>query len=120
MTNKEIGQRIADCRIARDLTMDDVAQKIGVAKSTIQRYEKGTIKKLKLPVIESIAVALDVNPNWLIGKTSDPTIQDNKKGQPARTGELSEAKQAMYDFIDTLSDEQVSRLLQIAHAALDR
>ena len=120
MTNKEIGQRIADTRIAKDLTMDDIAQKIGVAKSTIQRYEIGTIKKLKLPVIESIASALDVNPNWLIGKTNDPTPPEYKKEQPTRAGELSEAKQAMYDFIDTLSDEKVSRLLQIAHAALDR
>ena len=120
MTNKEIGQRIADTRIEKDLTMDDIAQKIGVAKSTIQRYEKGTIKKLKLPVIESIASALNVNPNWLIGNTDDPTPTEYKKEQPARTGELSEAKQAMYDFIDTLSDEQVRRLLQIAHAALDR
>ena len=120
MTNKEIGQRIADTRIAKDLTMDDIAQKIGVAKSTIQRYEKGTIKKLKLPVIESIASALDVNPNWLIGKTNDPTPPEYKKEQPTRAGELSEAKQAMYDFIDTLSDEKVRRLLQIAHAALDR
>ena len=44
----------------------------------------------------------------------------NIKEQPTKAGELSEAKQAMYDFIDTLSDEQVRRLLQIAHAALDR
>jgi transcriptional regulator with XRE-family HTH domain len=59
-----------------------------------------------------ICEALDVTPSYLFGW--------EEKKQPARTGELSEAKQAMYDFIDTLSDEQVRRLLQIAHAALDR
>lgn len=73
MTNAEIGDRIAARRIQLGFTMDDVAQRIGVAKSTIQRYEKGQIKKIKLPVIESIASALSVNPDWLIGNTDDST-----------------------------------------------
>lgn len=73
MTNIEIGIRIAEQRIRLGLTMDEIAQRIGVAKSTIQRYEKGQIKKIKLPVIESIATALRVNPDWLIGNTDDPT-----------------------------------------------
>lgn len=72
MTNLEIGQRIAERRSALGLTMDDVAQKIGVAKSTIQRYEKGQIQKIKLPVIESIASALNVNPAWIVGRSDDP------------------------------------------------
>lgn len=72
MTNIEIGNRIAERRSQLGLTMDDVAQRIGVAKSTIQRYEKGQIQKIKLPVIESIAAALSVNPDWIIGNTDDP------------------------------------------------
>lgn len=72
MTNIEIGIRIAERRSALGLTMDEVAQKIGVARSTIQRYETGQIKKIKLPVIESIASALGVNPDWLIGNTDNP------------------------------------------------
>lgn len=43
-----------------------------------------------------------------------------QKRQPARTGELSEDKRAVYDFIDALSDEQVKRLLQIARAAFEK
>lgn len=77
MTNAEIGIRIAERRNELGLTMDEVAQKIGVAKSTIQRYEKGQIKKIKLPVIESIAAALFVNPDWLIGNTDNPAPNVN-------------------------------------------
>lgn len=72
MTNAEIGSRIADRRVQIGFTMDDVARRIGVAKSTIQRYEKGQINKIKLPVIESIAAVLSVDPDWLIGNTDDP------------------------------------------------
>lgn len=56
------------------MTLDDVASDVGVAKSTILRYEKGTIAKIKLPVIQSIARSLTVNPNWLIGNTDDPSV----------------------------------------------
>lgn len=77
MTNYEIGERIAARRSQLGLTMDDVAQRIGVAKSTIQRYEKGQIQKIKLPVIESIASALQVNPDWIIGNTEDPSPKNS-------------------------------------------
>lgn len=80
MTNLEIGIRIAERRMQLGLTMDDVAQKIGVAKSTIQRYETGQIQKIKLPVIESIASALSVNPAWLIGKSEDPAPKSVYEG----------------------------------------
>ncbi len=69
MTNIEIGRRIETRRTALGLTLDDVALTVGVAKSTIQRYEKGKITKLKLPVIDAIAAALDVDPAWICGKT---------------------------------------------------
>lgn len=73
LSNIEIGARISSTREMRGLTLDDVATIVGVAKSTIQRYEKGSISKIKLPVLESVANALSVNPNWLIGNTDDPT-----------------------------------------------
>lgn len=73
LSNSEIGARIEARRTSLGLTMDEVAAQIGVNKSTIQRYEKGQIQKIKLPVIESIASTLSVNPDWLIGNTDDPT-----------------------------------------------
>lgn len=69
MTNTEIGSRIKYARNLKEATLDDVAQKVGVTKSTIQRYETGKIKAIKIPVIDSIAVALDVNPSWIVGKS---------------------------------------------------
>ena len=76
LSNTEIGARIEKRRLSLGLTMDDIASRIGVAKSTVQRYEKGQISRIKLPVIESIASALGVNPDWLIGNTDDPTRND--------------------------------------------
>lgn len=69
MTNIEIGNRIKHARNLRKVTLDEIAKKVGVAKSTIQRYENGKIESIKLPVVESIANALNVNPAWLVGKS---------------------------------------------------
>ncbi len=69
MTNIEIGGRIKYARDLRNATLDDIAKKVGVTKSTVQRYENGKINAIKIPVVESIAAALNVNPSWIIGKS---------------------------------------------------
>lgn len=55
MDKKTIGRRIKDRRLALNMTQSDIANAVGVAISTVQRYEAGTIERIKLPVIESIA-----------------------------------------------------------------
>lgn len=78
MTNAEIGNRIKHARDLRDVTLDDIAKKVGVAKSTIQRYETGKITTIKIPVVESIAIALNVNPAWIVGKSEDMELPSQK------------------------------------------
>lgn len=65
---KLIGERIKYARSLRNRTLDEVANDIGVTKSTIQRYENGLIGKPKIPVLESIAKSLRVNPAWVSGQ----------------------------------------------------
>lgn len=67
INNIEIGKRIKERREELGLTIQYIADKVKVHKSTIQRYETGNIKDIKIPVIESIAKALQVNPMWIIG-----------------------------------------------------
>lgn len=72
MTDRiELGLRIEQTRKSKGLSLENVAENIGVATSTIQRYEKGKIQKIKLPVIFAIAEFLDVNPDWLLQKSTD-------------------------------------------------
>ena len=66
---KALGERIKQRRKELKLTLQDVADSVGVTKSTIQRYETGKIGTPKLPVIQAVARALTVNPAWLVGKS---------------------------------------------------
>lgn len=67
INNAEVGKRIEDRRTELGLTLQDIATEVGVAISTIQRYEQGKIGKVKLPVMEAIAAALNVSTDWLLG-----------------------------------------------------
>jgi len=80
LSNIEIGKKIEYARNLRGLTHEEIGKRVGVAKSTIQRYEKGKIKSIKTPVVQSIALALSVNPLWVIGKSDEMEIKKTKKG----------------------------------------
>lgn len=71
----DMGRIIAAKRREQGLTLEEVGERVGVAKSTIQRYEAGLITTPKIAVIESIARALSLEPAILTGKVS--RIPDN-------------------------------------------
>ena len=68
----EIGKRIKLCREQRGMTQGELGERLGLNKSTIQRYETGQIAKIKLPILESMAAELEVNAEYLALKNDDP------------------------------------------------
>ena len=72
--NIQTGKRIQSRREELGMNLGDIAKEVGVAVSTIQRYEKGKIEKMKLPVIEAIAKALQVDPAWLLTLPTIPSF----------------------------------------------
>ena len=75
MDNIEIGKRIKQSREEKGMSLQDVADLTGVARSTVQRYETGKIDKIKLPILESSARSLEVRPDWIIGKTDKKCLE---------------------------------------------
>lgn len=66
---------IKKTRLARDLTLQEVADAVGVSRQTIQRYESGIIGNIPSDKIEKIAEVLNVSPADLMGWTGDITEQ---------------------------------------------
>ena len=66
-----VGENIKKVRLARGLSLEDVAEKIYKSKSTVSKYEKGTIDNTKRLVIEGLANALHVTPEYLRGETDE-------------------------------------------------
>lgn len=110
---KEIGSRIKQRREALGLTLEDIASNVKVARSTIQRYEAGSITRPKLPVLYSISQALCVSPDWLLGITDDPTPIASGAGKTAASdGDgLSPLEIKLMQSVHRLSDDQKEMLL---------
>ena len=62
-----LGDNIKNRREELGLTLQEVGEYIGVSKATVQRYESGEIKNLKLVTIERLTQVLKINPVYLMG-----------------------------------------------------
>lgn len=70
-------ERVRTRRKFLELTQQDVADKIGVSRQTIQKYETGVITKIDCSVLEKLAEALDTTTNYLLGQ---PEPEPQKQG----------------------------------------
>lgn len=77
MSYEDIGEKIKERRKELDISAVQLAERLGMSKATIHRYENGDIRTIKLPVIEAMAAALKVNPLWLLGKSE---VKDSNTG----------------------------------------
>ncbi|BEU87852.1 hypothetical protein TAMA11512_13160 [Selenomonas sp. TAMA-11512] len=62
-----IGSRIREYRKKLDLSVDDVAEKLGKNRATIYRYESDDIENLPASVLEPLAKILQTTPAELMG-----------------------------------------------------
>ena len=70
-TAKQVGQRVKERRIELNLTMPELGERIGVNKSTIQRYEASGVDPTRTMIVNGLAEALLTTPEWLTGLSED-------------------------------------------------
>lgn len=105
----EIINRIKARRIELDLSYQELANKTGLSKSTLQRYETGYIKKVPINHIEILAKALNINPGYLMG-WEETILERHNKTQQFSDSEIelikkyrqldADGKRAVDDMID--------------------
>jgi transcriptional regulator with XRE-family HTH domain len=66
MTDKAIAKRIKQYRKQSGLTQASLAEKAGVASTTIARVERGD-NQASLPTIEKLAKALEIKASDILG-----------------------------------------------------
>lgn len=63
----DMGQRIKELRIEKGLTQEELAEKLGMQKSAIAKYENGRATNLKRSTIEKMCEIFDCSPSYLLG-----------------------------------------------------
>lgn len=64
--SKVMGQRIHDKREAAGLTVEELADKIGVSRQTVYKWEKGMVKNIDRDYIGKMASIFHCEPDWLM------------------------------------------------------
>lgn len=81
MREKNIGEIIKQRRHELKMSVDTLAGLIGKDRATIYRYEKNEITNIPINIVESIAQALNMSINELIGDGISVGIGDDNEGE---------------------------------------
>lgn len=63
----DMAKRIKELRTAQGLTLEQVADVVGVGKSTVRKWETGMIANMRRDKIAALAKALGTTPAYLMG-----------------------------------------------------
>ena len=105
------GSRIKEARINKKLTQEALGKLIGVAKSTITGYEKGTSHPDEGKIIALMNV-LDVDANYLWQdemSTVDPSVSKNQNISDTHKNEKATRDDVESGLIALLSSKGISK-----------
>ena len=68
----DMSEKIKFYREKRGMTLEELGNKVGVSKSTVLKWETGSIANMKRDKISKVAKALNVSPAYLMGWVEDP------------------------------------------------
>ena len=67
-----MADRIKERRLAMNLTQEELAEKLGLQKSAIAKYENGRVENIKRSVIAQMSNILECSPAYLMGWDNTP------------------------------------------------
>lgn len=67
MSENKMSDRIRELRAKHDLTLEQIAQQVGVGRSTVRKWETGIIENMRRDKIAKLAAALHTTPGYLMG-----------------------------------------------------
>ena len=103
MKDMRFAERIKELRKAKGLTMEELGDKLGKAKSSISSWENG-IRTPKMGEIKKIAIFFDVDPDYLVGFSNIKKYEETLKGKTIRIlDELEEPRQKI--VLETASSQ---------------
>ena len=71
-----MANRIKDLRIKNELTLLQLAERLGVSESTVQRYETGHIKNLKYETLVELSDIFHCSPAYIMGWDDLPAYEN--------------------------------------------
>lgn len=109
-----MAKRIKSLRQEKGLTLEQVADVVGVGKSTVRKWETGMIANMRRDKIADLAKALGTTPAYLMGWAED----DEKKEPSPSEPELTEGEKLMLELFRQIPENRQNEALDLLRVAL--
>jgi transcriptional regulator with XRE-family HTH domain len=106
------GERIKSRREQLGITQISLADKVGISKQNLYKYENNIITNIPSDVIEKIADALNCTPGYLMG------WDDNSKKSPPSEAALTEGDKMMLELFRKIPVDRQAEALDLLRVAL--
>lgn len=110
--SEEMAKRIKELRTAKGLTLEQVADVVGVGKSTVRKWETGMIANMRRDKIASLAKALGTTPAYLMGWKEEETKKAPDEQQ------LTEGEKLMLELFRRIPEDRQPEALELLRVAL--
>ena len=109
-----MAQRIKALRQEKGLTLEQVADVVGVGKSTVRKWETGMIANMRRDKIADLAKALGTTPAYLMGWKEE---DEEKESSPSEL-QLTEGEKLMLELFRKIPEGKQSEALDLLRVAL--
>ena len=109
-----MAQRIKALRLEKGLNLEQVADVVGVGRSTVRKWETGMIANMRRDKIADLAKALGTTPAYLMGWDEEETKKESSPSEP----ELTEGEKLMLELFRRIPEDRQTAALELLRAAL--
>ena len=103
----DLSAKIHILRKQKNMTLEQVADIVGVGKSTVRKWETGMIANMRRDKIALLAKALGTTPAYLMGWIDEATPTE---------GELDEGEKIWLDLYHRISEDSRDMLVKLVDA----
>ena len=108
----DVSEKIKQLRSERGMTLEQVAKIVGVGKSTVRKWETGTIANMKIDKIVLLAKTLDTTPSYLLGLKDN-----NEKENPPDALKLTEGEMMLLELFRQIPEDAQKMYLEVLRAS---
>lgn len=120
----EMSRKIKELRRERGMTLEQVAEIVGVGKSTVRKWETGMIANMRRDKIQALATALGTTPAYLMGWKEEtivaPVDLQLFGGNEPQSPALTEDEELLLELFRQIPEDTQRMYLEVLRAHLKK
>lgn len=112
-----VGEMIKKARLAKGMTQVELAEKVGVKKSAVAKWESGRVSEIKRSNLQRLSEVLGIDPNRLLGDDITSTFE-TKEPIIAIDG-FSAKQRKLIDFAKTVPEDKAEMALRVIQSIVE-